>query len=70
MSYIPRECSSYVFRTNPNKRFGKARRLSEVKDFHGHDLRHTFASRLAMASAPIRAIADLMGHTEVQTTTR
>jgi len=23
-----------------------------------------------MASAPIRAIADLMGHTEVQTTTR
>ena len=40
------------------------------KDFHWHDLRHTFASRLAMAGVPIRTLADLMGHTEVQTTTR
>jgi integrase len=31
-------------------------REAKVKNFHWHDLRHTFASRLAMAGVGIRAI--------------
>lgn len=35
-----------------------------------HDLRHTFCSRLAMRSAPLRTIQELAGHTVIQTTMR
>jgi integrase len=68
---VSRTTSPYVFEgTDPNKWFVEVCREAKVKDFHWHDLRHTFASRLAMAGVPIRAIADLMGHTQVQTTAR
>ena len=33
-----------------------------------HDLRHTFASHLAMASVPIRTIQQLMGHESLDMT--
>jgi len=33
-----------------------------------HDLRHTFASHLAMAGVPIPAISELLGHSDIQTT--
>ncbi|HEY6290263.1 MAG TPA: tyrosine-type recombinase/integrase [Terriglobia bacterium] len=32
--------------------------------------RHTFASRLVMAGVPLRHVAELMGHSEIQTTMR
>ncbi len=35
---------------------------SEVQDFRFHDLRHTFASYLAMSGASILELADLLGH--------
>lgn len=35
-----------------------------------HDLRHTFASQLAAAGAPIRAVQDLMGHSTIEMTMR
>jgi site-specific recombinase XerD len=35
-----------------------------------HILRHTFCSRLAMRSAPARAIQELAGHSELQMTQR
>jgi integrase len=63
--------SPYVFDgTDPAKWFRKVLKDAGIKNFHWHDLRHTFASRLAMAGVPIRHIADLMGHTEIQTTMR
>ena len=68
---IPRTTSPYVFEgTDPGKWFGKALNKANIRDFHWHDLRHTFASRLAMDGVPIRDIAELMGHTELQTTLR
>jgi integrase len=68
---VPRTASPYVFDgTDPNKWFVEACREAKIKNFHWHDLRHTFASRLAMAGVPIRTIADLMGHSEIQTTAR
>jgi integrase len=63
--------SPYVFDgTDPAKWLRDALEDVGIKNFHWHDLRHTFASRLAMAGVPIRHIADLMGHSEIQTTMR
>jgi integrase len=33
-----------------------------------HDLRHTFATRLASSGQPIRAIQDFLGHADIKTT--
>ncbi len=33
-----------------------------------HDLRHTFATRLASHGAPLRAIQDFLGHDDAKTT--
>jgi len=35
-----------------------------------HALRHTFASQLAMRGAPLSAIQQLLGHSNIQTTMR
>jgi integrase len=42
--------------------FLRATRKAGVADFTWHDLRHTFASRLAMADVDVRTIAELLGH--------
>lgn len=44
------------------KAFEGAVRRAELGDFHWHDLRHTFASRLVMSGVDLRTVADLLGH--------
>lgn len=41
-----------------------------IRNFRWHDLRHTFASRLAMAGVDLRTIQELMGHKTIQMTCR
>jgi integrase len=43
---------------------------AKLVDFHWHDLRHTFASRLATRSGDIYAVSKLMRHSNVKTTER
>lgn len=72
----------YVFQTrHPERRKNKElidlrkgfRRLVEeagIKNFKGHDMRHTFASYLAQAGESLLSIADLCGHSDIETTRR
>ena len=50
--------------------FGKACEDAKVFNFHFHDLRHTFASRLADAGVDAFTIAELMGHSTLEMTKR
>lgn len=45
-------------------------RIAEIEGLHFHDLRHTFATRLADAGADAFTIAALLGHTTIQMTSR
>jgi integrase len=42
--------------------FVPAVRAAGIKNFHWHDLRHTFASRLRQKGVPLANIAELLGH--------
>ncbi|MCP4581497.1 MAG: site-specific integrase [candidate division Zixibacteria bacterium] len=64
--------SEYVCRPYKNinylrKAFLKILKKLELKGTL-HDLRHTFASHLAMNGAPMPAIKELMGHSDIRTT--
>jgi integrase len=45
-------------------------REAKIEDFHFHDLRHTTGTRLADSGADAFAIAELLGHRDLQTTKR
>jgi integrase len=50
--------------------FKRAYIAAGVIDFRFQDLRHTFASHLAMSGADLLTLKDLLGHTNIQMTTR
>ena len=56
--------------TDLKKAFGTACRLAAIHGLHWHDLRHTFGTRLAEAGCSEATIAELMGHSDPQTTRR
>jgi integrase len=54
----------------PFDAFRKACRAAGIEDFRLHDCRHTYASRLARAGAPLYKISKLLGHRDPRMTAR
>jgi len=50
------------------KRFIACVRRAEVRPVRFHDLRHTFGTQMAAAGAPMRAIQEWLGHSDLRTT--
>ena len=50
--------------------FKPALSRAKIENLHWHDLRHTFASRLAMSGASLQTIKELLGHKSIAMTLR
>jgi len=50
--------------------FRNALKKAKIKNICFHDLRHTFASHLIMNGVSLKAIQELLGHTNIKTTMR
>lgn len=65
--YDPRSDKPYQ---DIKKSFAKALKNAGIKDFHFHDLRHTFASHLVMKGVDIMTVRELLGHKTLSMTLR
>ena len=54
--------------TKVSRRFTAACRAAGVRAVRFHDLRHTFATRLAASGQPLRTIQEFLGHADSKTT--
>jgi site-specific recombinase XerD len=67
---FPSATGTKIMRQRLVRAFSKAAKDSGLQDFHFHDLRHTFATRLAQAGVDLYKIAKLLGHNDISTTQR
>ena len=63
----------FVFPGNSGKRlttvitaWRRLRKLSKLRNFHFHDLRHHFASRLVQSGVDLNSVRDLLGHSDIK----
>lgn len=70
------DSKSYIFTgkngklTDIKTAFNNLLKEADIKAFRFHDLRHHFASQLAMKSVEINTIRELLGHSDLQMTMR
>jgi integrase len=78
LNRLPRHlASSYLF-CHPDgarilridRSFHRAMRAAGIEEFRFHDLRHTFASHLAIRGVPLETIGALLGHKDPKMTKR
>ncbi len=50
--------------------FTNALRRADIKDFHFHDLHHTFASHMIMRGAYLKEVQEILGHANLTMTMR
>ncbi len=69
--------STFVFEYAPGQNFKRVKtswlnllKAAKVEKFRWHDMRHHFASRLAMAGVDLNAIRELLGHSDYAMTLR
>ncbi|OGP25111.1 MAG: hypothetical protein A2X93_06150 [Deltaproteobacteria bacterium GWC2_56_8] len=64
------EAGSKILRRNLLRAFYNVVDRAKIEDFRFHDLRHTFATRLAQAGVDLYKIAKLLGHKDIKMTQR
>jgi integrase len=69
LSALPRS-GSRLFRGTVRGAFESALERASIKNFHFHDLRHTFASWLTMNGRPLKEVQELLGHKSITQTER
>jgi integrase len=62
------ETGNPLDRSKVTRRFQDACRTAGVREVRFHDLRHTFATRLAASGQPMRTIQEFLGHADSKTT--
>lgn len=65
--YDPKTGKAYQ---DVKKSFHSACKRAKIRDFHFHDLRHTFASQLVMAGVDLTTVKELLGHKTLTMTLR
>lgn len=67
---LPPDSAVFPRFTHKSRRLKEVAQKAKVKPITFHDLRHTFASGLAMAGVPLHKIQHVLGHTDVRMTQR
>lgn len=70
MEYVIPDANRRKSQRDWRRWFEAALKRAGIRNFHWHDLRHTFASRLVMNGRDISAVRELMGHKSIVMTQR